>query len=219
MRCGVCARRRLAQWLLLLTLPAAPIFAQESQPAHARKNKAGPITRDESRMEAENNRLYLWKWANFVVLAAGLGYIVVKNGGPFFAARSRQIRKDMVEAAEVRKEAEERAFLVDRKLANLAADIASLRAESERERAAATERLKRHREAERAKIQAYAEREIESAGKAARLELKRFAAELAVELAEQKIRARMTSPAQDALVAGFVNRLSSASPSRLGKIG
>ena len=29
-----------------------------------------------------------WKWANFVLLAAGIGYLVGKNAGPFFSARS-----------------------------------------------------------------------------------------------------------------------------------
>jgi hypothetical protein len=37
--------------------------------------------------------------------------------------------------------------------------------------------------------------------------LKRYAAELAIGLAEQKIRARMTPETQDALVRGFVRDL------------
>ena len=67
--------------------------------------------------------------------------------------------------------------------------------------------MERHTAAEIAKIQAHSEQEIASAGKAARMELKRYAAELAVELAEQKVRARMTPDAQDALVQGFVRNL------------
>jgi F0F1-type ATP synthase membrane subunit b/b' len=39
------------------------------------------------------------------------------------------------------------------------------------------------------------------------MELKRYAAGLAVELAEQKVRARMTPDAQDSLVQGFVRNL------------
>jgi len=162
---------------------------------------------DARKKEEEESRLAPWKWANFVVLAAGIGYLARKNGGPFFASRSLQIRKEMIEAGEVRKEAEERAAAVDRKLANLAGDLAKLRAESEQERQAEAERLSRHRDAERAKIQAHAERDIEAAGKAARLELKRYAAALAVELAEQKIRAGMTAQTQDRLVSGFVRDL------------
>ena len=206
---------RLAPWLLIAgSLSFVPaVYPQESRPSGDKKQRPDLIAKDERRMEDENARLDLWKWANFAVLAGGLGYIVAKNGKPFFTARSRQIRKDMLEAGEVRKEAEMRAAVVNRKLANLGADIERLRAESEQERAGETDRLRSHREAERAKIQAQAEREIESAAKSARLELKRYAAALAVELAERKIRARMNGEVQDALVAGFVNRLESSSAS------
>jgi F-type H+-transporting ATPase subunit b len=157
--------------------------------------------------EAEGGSLQIWKWANFVVLAGGLGYLIGKNAGPFFAVRSLKIRKDMIDAGDLRKEAEARAAEVDRRLANLEAEIARLRTESQNEAGAETERFGRHTAAEIAKIQAHSEREIAAAGKAARLELKRYCAELAVELAERKIRARMTPDAQDALVRGFVRDL------------
>jgi F0F1-type ATP synthase membrane subunit b/b' len=49
--------------------------------------------------------------------------------------------------------------------------------------------------------------EIAAAGKSARIDLKRYAAGVAMQLAEQKIRARMTPAEQDALVAGFAREL------------
>src|SRR5262249_29879745 len=120
---------------------------------------------------------------------------------------SKQIRKDMMDADEARQEADARAAAVDLKLANLEAEIASLRAESQKEALAETERMTQHTAAEIAKIQAHAEQEISAAGKAARADLKHHAAELAIGLAEQKLRARMTPDAQDALVRGFVRDL------------
>ncbi len=147
------------------------------------------------------------KWANFIVLAAGLGYLIGKNAGPFFDARSRKIRRAMIEASDARKEAEGRAAEVDRRLANLEAEIAALREESQQEAPEETERMARQTEAEIAKIQAHAEQEIAAAGKAARIELRRYSAHLAVGLAEGKIRARMTPNAEDALVESFVRDL------------
>jgi F0F1-type ATP synthase membrane subunit b/b' len=141
------------------------------------------------------------------VLAGGLGYLIGKHSGPFFAARSMKIRKDMIDAGNARTEAETRAAEVERRLANLEAEIAALRAGSQKEEQAETGRFGRHTAAEIAKTQAQAEQEIAAAGKAARLELKRYCAELAVGLAEQKIRARMTPDTQDALVRGFVRDL------------
>jgi F-type H+-transporting ATPase subunit b len=149
----------------------------------------------------------MWKWANFLVLAGIIGYFVGKNGGPFFAARSRQIRKDLIEAAEVRKDAEARAADVDRRLAHLEADIAGLRAESQREAQEEMERIRQRTVGEVAKIEANAGQEIASAGKAARMELKRYAAKLAIGLAEHKIRDRMTPQVQDELAGDFVREL------------
>ncbi|HTX39625.1 MAG TPA: ATP synthase F0 subunit B [Bryobacteraceae bacterium] len=189
-------KRATLGFLAISLLAASAALAQETKSGGAPAHDPSSLT--------------LWNWANFLVLAGVIVYVAVRNGGPYFAARSRQIRKDMLEAGDVRKEAEERAAVVEHKLANLATDIARLKAESEQERHAETERLRQHRAAERAKIQAHAEREIESAGKAARLELKRYAAVLAVDLAEQKIRAGMTSPIQDALVRTFVRDLASS---------
>ncbi len=157
--------------------------------------------------EAGGGNLQGWKWANFLLLAAGLGYIIGKNAGPFFAARSQSISKDISESEQIRRDAEARAAEVDRRLANLGADIAALREESEREAQSETERQAAHTAAEIAKIQAHATHEIAAAQKAARMDLRRYSGELAVELAEQKIRARMTPATQDHLVRGFVRDL------------
>jgi F-type H+-transporting ATPase subunit b len=152
----------------------------------------------------------IWKWANFAILAGGLGYLS-KNAGPFFAGRTQQIRKEMIEAGELRKQAEMRAAEVDRRLANLESEIAAMRAEAKQEAETETERLARHTAAEIGKVQLHAEQDIAAAGKAARMELRRYSAELAVQLAEQKIRVRMNPEIQDALVMGFVKDLDGAS--------
>ncbi len=157
--------------------------------------------------KASGGNLQGWKWANFLLLVACLGYIIGKHAGPFFAARSQSISKDISESEQIRRDAEARAADVDRRLANLGVDIAALRAESQRQAQSETERLAAHAAAEIAKIQAFATREIAAAQKAARMDLRRYSGELAVELAEQKIRARMTPATQDHLVSGFVRDL------------
>jgi F0F1-type ATP synthase membrane subunit b/b' len=67
-----------------------------------------------------------------------------------------------------------------------------------------------HREAaaEMAKIQTHTVQEIAAAGKTARLELRRYSAGLALNLAETKIAARLSPQVQEALVNGVVSRLS-----------
>ena len=189
-------RFALVALLLGVACTIGPVVAQEHEGAKTEKEESW----------AERHELEL-KIANFAILAGLIGYFIGKNAGPFFAARSAGIRKDMDESLRQSQQAEARAADVDRRLAHLEADIAALRSEGEKEIQAETERMSRHTADEIAKIQAHAEREIASAGKAARMELKRYSAELAVSLAEQKVRARMTPQTQDALVQGFVQDL------------
>jgi F0F1-type ATP synthase membrane subunit b/b' len=179
--------KRAAQLALLILLGAGLMFAEGSG--------------------GGDSTLPLWKWANFLLLAGGLMYLAGKMLPPLFAARSQSILKDISESGKIRQDADARAAEVDRRLAGLETEIARLREDSQRESQAETQRLAAHTAAEIAKIHAQAEQEIGAAGKAARAELKRYAAELAVGLAEQKIRARMTPATEDGLVRGFVRNL------------
>ena len=164
--------------------------------------------------EPERN-LEPWKWANFLILAGGIAYMVKKHAGPFYAARSQKIHQDMTESEAIRKDAEARAATVEQRLAHLDADIAALRQESKEEADAQIKRATEHMAAELAKIEVHAVQEIAFAGKSARLELKRHAAELAVALAERKIRARMTPDTQETLVRAFVSDLDRPAPRAL----
>ncbi len=155
----------------------------------------------------EHGSLELWKWANFVLLAGALGWMIKKNAGPWFSARSREIRKQMVEAEELQAEAERKAKDIESRLANVQAEIEAMRGEARAEEEAEAERVRRATTAELGKIQENARQEIDAAGKQARLELKRYAADLAVDLAETGVRAQMTPSSQDALVRSFVENL------------
>jgi F-type H+-transporting ATPase subunit b len=157
--------------------------------------------------EGGEDNLLIWKWANFLLLAGGLGYLMAKMLPPLFTARTQAITKDMVESQKIRQDADERAADVERRLAAIETEIAALRTESREETAAEADRLAKHTMAEIERIQAQAEREISDAGKTAQKELRRYAAGLAIDLAGQKIRARMTPATEDRLVRGFVRDL------------
>jgi F-type H+-transporting ATPase subunit b len=184
-----------------LLLSAFTISAQETPPATSEK-----AAKSEKSAEAEEVSP-VWAWANFFILAGALGYLVAKKGGPWFASRSLAIRKGIADADQIRTDAEARAAAVDRRLAGLQSEIEALRDHARGEQAAEAERLRQQNAADLARIQAHAEREIDSAGKTARMELKRYAAQLAVDLAEQKIRRQMTPTLQSALVENFVHDL------------
>lgn len=183
---------RLARFALLVTVAGGMAFAAEKG-------------------AAEDSGLEFWRIANFVVLVVGLGYLGKKYGGPFFASRSESIRRAMIEAQAARRDAEEKAAAVDARLANLEAEIGTLRQDSEREMKAAGERLAQETATALAKVEAGVQREIEEATRAAAFELKRQAARLALELAERKVRARLNPQTEEALVQGFVSDLRSRS--------
>jgi F-type H+-transporting ATPase subunit b len=156
--------RRAGRFVVLLCLAAVLAFAEGKQ--------------------GGDENLQMWKWANFLVLAGALGYLMVKSLPPFFVSRTAAITKDMVESQKIRQDADSR-----------------------EETNAEAGRLAEHTAAEIARIQRQAEREISDAGKTAQKELRRFGAELAIDFAAQKIRARMTSATEDRLVRGFVRDL------------
>jgi F0F1-type ATP synthase membrane subunit b/b' len=192
-------RRRAGRLLYIAAFFAAVLLAQGEGKAEKTASGLSPS------MEA------ILLWANFALLAIGLGYLIKRFGAPFFAARSQTIQREIVEAAKITQDAEARSADVARRLANLEADMTALRAESRQE----LDSLQRHAaaktSAEIGRVQSNAEQEIAAAGKAARLELKRYAADLAVKLAAEKIRGRITPDTQEALVAEFVEGLDGSS--------
>jgi F0F1-type ATP synthase membrane subunit b/b' len=145
----------------------------------------------------------LWKWPNFLLLVGLLGYLIKKHGGPLLAARSQQIRQDLEAGEKAKAEAEARAAAVQAKIANLDREVAELRTAAHAGLEAEAERIRREAESELSRIEQHAAVEIVSLGKHARLELRRYAAALALDLAEQKIRSRMSPDTQAALLENF----------------
>jgi F-type H+-transporting ATPase subunit b len=187
--------RRLAPWLILAIGLTALAVAQEHAPAGEKHGES-----------AESESLGL-KWANFAILAAALGYIVVKQAGPYFATRSSEIRKGIEDAKQISADAEKRAAAMDAKLANLGAEVELLRKSAREEAAMEGDRMRQETQRELAKIQANAGHDIASALKSAKIELKSYSGQLAIELARDKVRQRMTPADQDALVRSFVSDL------------
>jgi F-type H+-transporting ATPase subunit b len=148
-----------------------------------------------------------WKWANFLILTAGLGYLISKHAPPFFAQRSREIEQSLIEAAKAKQDAEARATSIDKRLADLDREIEGLRQAARAETAAEGERLRREMERHLQRIQQQAGQEIELMINGARHELRKYAALLALDLAEQRIHSRLTRDVQEELMDGFLQDL------------
>jgi len=190
--------------LLALPLAAVLVFAQEHA-AESGEHKAAAS--HESSGEAHGTDLTPWKWANFAMLAALLGYMIKKSAGPFFQGRNDEIQKALVEAKIAREEAETRAAEMDRRMANLEAEIQLLRDNSAKEMQAEAGRIQADTEKQLARLQEVAQQEIEASAKIATSDLRAFSSSLALQLAEQKIRTQLTPDRQGSLVSSFIDRM------------
>ncbi len=154
--------------------------------------------------EHDTGNITLWKIVNFALLAVGLGYLTKKFGVPFFEARTLSIQSGIAEASRLRQDAEARARELEQRMASLATEIDHMRENAREEISAEAGRVRMETEQQLSKVRAHAEQEIEGVAKASRQELKAYSAELALRLAESKIRARLTPDTQDALVDSFI---------------
>jgi F-type H+-transporting ATPase subunit b len=146
-----------------------------------------------------------WKWANFALLAIVLGYLIRKNVPPLFRKQSDEIQKALAEAAKIKEEAAAYAASVEARLANLQSEIQKLRENAHAEMSAESERIRRETEHHLQRIREHSAQEVELMTRAAKNELRKYAAELAIGLAEERIRFRMNPEAQDQLVSGFLH--------------
>lgn len=148
-----------------------------------------------------------WKWANFGILAIVLGWLIGKHAGPFFKARTASIQQGIAEARQMKADADARAAAIEAQLDSLKAEVESLRSGAAEEMQAESARLQAETETQLAKIQARSEAEIAAAAKTASQELKAHAANLAVLLAQEQLRTRITQDTQDRLLQSFMQDL------------
>jgi F-type H+-transporting ATPase subunit b len=85
--------------------------------------------------------------------------------------------------------------------------VAELRANAAKEAAAEVERLRAAAQSDTQKIASAAKAEIVAAERAARLELKALAANLAIDGAESLLTKQLTPQAQESLISNFVKSL------------
>ena len=150
----------------------------------------------------------LWKWPNFLLLAGLLGYLIKKHGAPLLESRSQQIRESLEAGEKAKAEAEALAAGVQAKIANLENEISALRAAAHEDLEREAERIRREAEAEMSRIEQHTALEIVAIGKVTRLELRQYAASLAIDLAERKIRGRMSPDVQATLLSNFSGDIS-----------
>jgi F-type H+-transporting ATPase subunit b len=142
---------------------------------------------------------------NFAVIAAVIGKYLIKYLPGMFRSRTASIKQSMEDARKASDDANRRLSDIESKLSLLDVDIAAIRAEAEAVNKAEEARLQASIEEDRKKIVLSSQQEIEAAAAQARRELKIYAADLAVSLAEKKI--TVDEATDKALVRSFVAQI------------
>lgn len=227
-RFWVCA---VAVSLGLAIATAMPLRAQEhakpsSTPAQGQAKPAQPSPKHEGEEQLENggeadairnapavrfiarhtgltkNQAYwLCIGLNFAVIFLAIAGLLRKMLPGYFKGRTSTIQKGIEEARKMSEDARRRLADVEGRLSRLDADIATMQREADENAKAEEQRLLAAGEEERRRIVTSAEQEIEMAANAARRELKAYVADLAIQLAEKKI--RVSNDTDEALVRAF----------------
>ena len=190
--------------------PAAPAAGQES--AAAEHEPAGEGA------EHETSALdTVFQWVNFVLIAAGIWYVGKKFGAPLLSQRAQAIREEMDRSARAVAEASERLSQIEGKLEHLDEELRQLRQAALQEAGAERARIEATAQSEADKVVQAAEQEIAAAAKAARRELQQYTAELAVGLAEKRIRETISLDSEKRIFRSFVNDLTGSAERPSGR--
>lgn len=153
----------------------------------------------------------LWKFVNLFAFVAIILLILRKMRlGEAFKARREGIKRELQRAQQERDAALQKLKEVEERLSRLDAEVATIKEQTQREAAEERERIAKSTEAEMAKLAEQARREIESAGKAAKHDLRAYAAETSVRLAEGLIRREMRPEDDVRLISRNVEELGGA---------
>jgi F-type H+-transporting ATPase subunit b len=145
--------------------------------------------------------LEAWKFLNLAIFAAVGIYILRRPISEALASRREAIKQEMVQAQQRREQALSKVTEAEALLGHVDADMASVREHARDEAEAERRRLAEATTRDIEKLKQQAQREIETADKIARKQLREFFARRSIEVARQSIKAQM-KPEDDTVLIG-----------------
>lgn len=150
-----------------------------------------------------------WPVANFIIF---VGVIYYFGNGPlkeYLATRSATIRKDLVEAAELKAAATAQLASIEHKLQALPGELNTLRTRGAEDIVAEEKRIAAAAEADRERLLDQTRREIDLQVRLAKKDILEHAADLSVQLATERIKKETTPADQDRLVENYLKQVKS----------
>jgi F-type H+-transporting ATPase subunit b len=203
----LCLVRGAALAALLVAGPAASVSVMAARQESA---AAAQTAGEEEAPHGQTLLQTVAKLANFAILAGVLVYFLRGPVTLHLASRASAIRQDLVNAAATRTAATEQLAEIERKLKTLPAELEALKAQGARDLAAEQARIAQAALVERERLIEQTRREIEARLRVARRELTAHAAQLAVSIAEARIRQSITPDDQLRLVDRYTSQLTEA---------
>jgi F-type H+-transporting ATPase subunit b len=151
----------------------------------------------------------LGKTVNFIILFGGLGFLLAKPLRRFLEEAGLAVEKTIQKTKDARRDAEQKLEALMERMAGLESEVRKIREAGRTAGKKDGDSLLSQARQETDKIKSQTELEIKMHAQAARAELREYAAELAVTLAEKNIKRRMTPALHARLIDDSIRQLDS----------
>src|SRR5688572_24542014 len=142
----------------------------------------------------------LWKFINLALFVAAIVYLVKKPLTEAFKAKRDVIRAELIKAEAEKQEALAKLTTIEAKLVGVDSEKAAILKKAREEAEAEKVRLAEQAKNEEAKLRAQAESEAIRVAAVARIQLRRFAVDESLRMAEEKLRSSIDENSDRRLV-------------------
>ena len=187
-----------------------PPATEHAAPAQPAATHAQPADEHAAEEHAEEHSVWaglLWPTVNFLILVGALWWFLKQPFVNYLSDRHSTIRKELVEAANVKAAAAATLAELDAKLHALPAEIEALRTRGSQEIVAEEQRIAAMAAAERERLLEQTRREIALQLRLAKRELVEHTADLAMQLATDRLQQQISPEDQDRLVARYLDQV------------
>jgi F-type H+-transporting ATPase subunit b len=194
---------------------AAAAFGREGGQEHPPTAVPAPAGQEHAPEEGEHHDESIggmilgmgWPVANFIIFVGVLYYFLNKPIREYLSSRHSAIRKELVEAAELRAAANEQLAKIEAKLQALPGELTALRARGAEEIKSEDQRIAQQAAADRERLLEQTRREIDLQVRLAKKEILEHAANLSVQLATERIKKEVTPADQERLVDRYLSQV------------
>lgn len=212
---GACELKRKVRTALFAAVLLAFGVSFAAASASGQEHPPAPAGQEAHQAEGEHHDQSIggmikamgWPVANFIVFLGVLYYFGNKPIAEYLATRSSTIRKDLVEAAELKATATAQLATIEQKLQALPGEINALRSRGAEDIKAEEQRIAAAAAAERERLLEQTRREIDLQVRIAKKEILEHAADLSVQLATERIKKDVTPEDQARLVDRYLTQV------------